>query len=81
MKTDNGVMTLRRYHPVTGADAEDLPPDLSESDKIEIAEMRRNGAKFYWQEDTDDGWVRVELITISFIAKVTGLKLEIINEK
>lgn len=44
---------LYRYHPETGEDAEDitLPSHATEKDRIEFAEMRREGATFWWQQD------------------------------
>lgn len=80
MKTTGNTLTLRRYHPETGEDAEELPAGLPVEAKEEIAAMRRNGAKFYFEE-FDDGWYRVELSNVSFVAHALGQTLNIITEK
>lgn len=74
---------LYRYHPQTGADAEDIeiPPEATEQDRIELAEMRRNGATFWWQENEPgdiaaglERYSRVERGNITFVMQVFGIE-------
>lgn len=81
---------LYRYHPETGEDAEDIviPPEATEKDRIELAEMRRNGATFWWQENESEHiaaglekFSRVERINMEFIAKAMGFEFTFVTER
>lgn len=79
MKIRNNILTLYRFHPKTGEDAEDLPFTLSVSEKEEIAAMRRAGARFYWNENEDGTISRSELQNISFVANVLGVTIRTVD--
>lgn len=75
---------LYRFHPETGADAEEIeiPPQATDADRAELAQMRRNGATFWWQENEPEAiaaglekFSRVERINIEFIAVALGVTL------
>lgn len=74
---------IYRFHPVTGIDAND--PEhfrVSEEHRIEIAEMIRSGAVFYWEwadyldEHAIEGYRRIEWQNFSFVAFATGILVE-----
>jgi hypothetical protein len=65
-----------RFHPVTGADANDFTDELkgaTPKQKQDLAEMVRQGAKFYWGLDrTAEGYQRIERSNVEFVLKVIG---------
>ena len=64
----DGKVHLYRFHPTTGADAEEMDTaGLPEADKVELAQMRRAGARFYWQGDC-----RVEVHNITSVLYATA---------
>jgi hypothetical protein len=67
-----------RFHPVTGADANDFNDvPMSESQKIQVAEMVRSGAKFYWhQHESNQHWTRTERANYAFVLQVAGQSVE-----
>lgn len=81
MKVVDGAVTLYRFHPTTNADAEELEPEefatLSEHERNELAKMRREGAKFFWCENEDGSFSRVEKANIAFVVNVSGLTLKV----
>jgi len=61
-----------RFHPETRKDANDFSEHpLTDQQKQELAEMVRQGAKFYWIY-FDGEWRRHERTNYAFVARVTG---------
>jgi len=81
MDTKQSVHTFWRFHPVTGADANQFDTSaLSDKQREELVGMVRAGAKFYWQKttetrsDVDQGYVRAEYSNIKFVLDMMGTK-------
>lgn len=80
------MTTLYKFHPETGADAEDIeiPAEATEKDRIEFAEMRRNGATFWWEKSAPgdpEVYHRVERGNRQFVADATGETLTFNTEQ
>lgn len=78
--------TFYRFHPVTGADANDFDTtEWSDKQKAGLAEMIRGGAQFYWErsnepvEKTLQGYTRVERANVTFVLQVTGVPFEFVE--
>ena len=64
---------LYAFHLETGEAAEDMH-GYSDEAKIEIADMMRHGARFYWHKsDENSEWVRAELANIRFVLDMIGI--------
>lgn len=80
------VQRLYRFHPAIGMDANDIDiGNMTADQRAKLAEMIRNGAKFYWDK-TDEtgvgvvaGYVRVERSNIEFVLKALGAKYEFLE--
>jgi hypothetical protein len=77
------VQTFYRFHPATGQDANEFDTaSMPEKDRIELAEMVRAGAKFYWEgpgkvgEGYLKGYGRIERANVEFVLRVTGVRGE-----
>jgi len=66
---------LYRFHPQTGADAEDMTGESDEA-KQEIAALIRMGGKLYWHQHDDGEYGRVEYKNIAFVLSVIGVPVE-----
>lgn len=87
MSIDNkSVQKFWRFHPVTGEDANVFDTtQLSEDQRAELAQMIRDGAKFYWNTADDNGpdvvqdYGRVEYANIKFVLDATGVRYEFLD--
>ena len=86
MSIDNkSVQKFWRFHPVTGEDANLFDTtQLSEDERAELAQMVRDGAKFYWEgghngPGTVQGYSRVEYSNVKFVLDMTGVKYEFLD--
>lgn len=71
-----------RFHPETGTDANDIDTSsASETERIQLADLVRAGARFYWHLENDGLWGRIERSNFAFVLRVTGQPVEWIEVK
>ena len=74
-------------HPVTGENANDFPPTISDEVKAEVAAIFRNGGRFYWhkpdipREGLNEGYERVEHTNFEFVVRVSGKELVVVDRR
>ena len=80
------VQKFWRFHPLTGEDANVFDTtQISEDQRAELAQMVRDGAKFYWATadeiglGTVQGYSRVEYANIKFVLDATGVRYEFLD--
>lgn len=68
-----------RYHPITHQDANIFDTEgLLDKEKIELAQMIRQGARFYWKKSIE-GYSRCEFSNVKFALDVAKIPYEFID--